>query len=118
YGIYENEEIAKKRASSLVPLGSTIKPLTVLIGLNEGLFTPNTRYTDSGVFYFGRTGHEARVRNSGNNAYGSIDGATAIAKSSNAFMAAMIGNRLYSRGEVNGKGSLQIWDEYMKQFGL
>jgi len=118
YGVYENEEKAKKRASSLVPLGSTIKPLTVLIGLNEGFFTPSTRYNDTGAFYFGRAGHETRVRNSGNHAYGSIDGATAIAKSSNAFMAAMVGNRLYSRGPVDGKGSLQIWDEYMKQFGL
>src|SRR5207249_3631143 len=99
YGVYEDEEEAKKHPSSLVFLGSTIKPLTVLIGLNEGLFTPNTLYNDTGVFQFGRTGYERRVRNSGNHSYGALDGATAIAKSSNPFMAAMVGNKLYQRGE-------------------
>ena len=118
YGTYEDESEAKKHPSSIVPLGSTIKPLTVLIGLNEGFFTPSTTYYDNGVFQFGRTGYERKVRNSGGKSYGAIDGATAIAKSSNPFMAGMVGNRLYQRGEVDGKSSIEIWDEYMKQFGL
>lgn len=118
YGVYENEEEARKHPSSIVLLGSTIKPLTVLIGLNEGFFTPSSTYNDTGIFQFGRAGHERGIRNSGNNSYGRIDGATAIAKSSNPFMAAMVGNRLYSRGTVDGKNGVQIWDEYMKQFGL
>lgn len=118
YGSYEDENEVKKHPSSIVPMGSTIKPLSVLIGLNEGFFTTNTIYNDTGVFQFGRTGYETKIRNSGKKSYGGIDGATAIAKSSNPFMAAMIGNKLYQRGEVNGKKGLDIWDEYMKQFGL
>ncbi|GJM72732.1 hypothetical protein HMSSN036_49480 [Paenibacillus macerans] len=40
---------------STVLLGSTIKPLSVLIGLNEGLFTTSDRYNDTGIAYFGKT---------------------------------------------------------------
>ena len=119
YGPYDTLEERNAHPSSIVPLGSTIKPLTVLIGLNEGLFTTGTYYNDTGRFYFGRAGHEVFVRNSGGGkANGSIDASMAIAKSSNTFMSAMIGNKLYMRGEVDGKSSLEIWDGYMKQFGL
>ena len=37
---------------SVVPLGSTMKPLTVLIGLNEKLFGPNDYYYDGGAKIF------------------------------------------------------------------
>lgn len=118
YGPYKTKEERDQHPSSIVPLGSTIKPLTVLVGLQEGLITPSTYYYDSGVFTYGKKGYETRIRNSGHKSNGSIDGATAIARSSNTFMAEMIGNKLYMRGAVNGKSSLEIWDSYMKQFGL
>lgn len=119
YGPYKTQEERNQHPSSILPLGSTIKPLTVLIGLNEGLFSTGTYYNDTGRFGFGKAGHETYVRNSGGGkANGSIDASMAIAKSSNTFMSAMIGNRLYMRGEVDGKSSLEIWDDYMKQFGL
>ncbi|MFF2885322.1 peptidoglycan D,D-transpeptidase FtsI family protein [Paenibacillus sp. NPDC057967] len=119
YGPYKTTEERNRHPSSIVPLGSTMKPLTVLLGLNEGLFTTETRYNDTGAFYYGRAGtHQVRIGNSQGKVFGSIDGAKAIEKSSNPFMAAMIGNALYMRGPVNGKSSVEIWDEYMKQFGL
>ncbi|MCR8659487.1 peptidoglycan D,D-transpeptidase FtsI family protein [Paenibacillus endoradicis] len=117
YGPYTDEE-RSKHPSSIVPLGSTIKPLSVLIGLNEGLFTTNQKYNDTGRFSYGRKGYETYISNSGKHAYGLTDGARAIEKSSNTFMADWIGNRLYMRGSVNGVSSLDIWDSYMKQFGL
>lgn len=118
YGNYETAEERNNHPSSILNLGSTIKPLSVLIGLNEGLFTPSTQYTDSGVFSFGREGYERHIRNSLNHVYGNIDGSEAIANSSNPFMAAMVGNKLYMRGSLDGKSSIEIWDDYMKQFGL
>lgn len=33
-------------------------------------------------------------------------------------MAEWVGNKLYMRGSVNGKSSVEIWDDYVKQFGL
>lgn len=100
---------------SVVFLGSTLKPLTVLIGLNEGFFTPSSTYRDIGYAEFGRKGFEARVRNASNHVYGLLDPAKAIEKSSNAFMIDMIGKRLYTKYQDKG---IDVWDEYMKQFGL
>ncbi|KAA9008625.1 penicillin-binding protein 2 [Paenibacillus spiritus] len=102
---------------SLVLLGSTIKPLSVLVGLNEGLITTSTVYNDTGITEFGKAGHETKVRNSSNHAYGSLYPRTAIEKSSNVFMVDEIAKKLY-RKYNNDQDSLNVWDKYMKQFGL
>ncbi|WP_211746544.1 penicillin-binding transpeptidase domain-containing protein [Paenibacillus sp. Marseille-Q4541] len=98
---------------SVVLLGSTIKPLSVLIGLEEGLISPSTIYTDRGAAEFGRDG--SRVSNSGGSVMGRLTPQDAIRKSSNAFMVDMIGEGLYER---YGSKGVDIWDKYMKKFGL
>ncbi len=118
YGSYETDKERNRHPSSIVPLGSTIKPLTVLIGLNEKLFPPSKVYTDTSKFVFGKKGYERAINNSQFKPFGRINGSQAIEHSSNAFMAAMIGNPLYMRGSVDGKRGIDIWDDYMKQFGL
>ena len=85
----------RNHPSSLVYLGSTQKPLSILVGLNEKLFTTHTTYNDIGYFEFGREGHKVKIRNANNTANGSLTPWKAIAKSSNAFMSAMVGNKLY-----------------------
>lgn len=112
---YDDAKERMKHPSSLVNLGSTQKPLTILLGLNEKLITPGSSMYDPGYFEFGRQGHETRVRNSHSAVNGNIDAATAIAKSSNAYMSKMIGNALYLR---DGSKGLDVWDKYMKEFGL
>lgn len=112
---YEDNKERAKHPSSLVFLGSTQKPLTILVGLAEKLITPASRFTDPGYFAFGAKGHETRVRNSMDAANGSLTPSTAIAKSSNAYMSKMVGNELYMR---DGEQGVEIWDNYMKQFGL
>ncbi|NIK78440.1 penicillin-binding protein 2 [Paenibacillus castaneae] len=118
YGKYDTKAERDKHPSSIVFLGSTMKPLSVLVGLNEKLFNTNTYYPDTGAFSFGKKGYERIIKNSQGHVYGNIDGAGAIEHSSNPFMAAMVGNRLYMRPAVNGKSGVEIWDDYMKQFGL
>ncbi|MGM1050080.1 MAG: peptidoglycan D,D-transpeptidase FtsI family protein [Bacillota bacterium] len=95
-------------------LGSTIKPLSVLIGLNEGLFGVNTSYHDQGYAQIGND-KNARPSNSGGKALGSIDPAKAIEQSSNAFMVDMVGEGLY--GKYGAKG-IDVWHRYMTDFGL
>ncbi|WP_081735311.1 peptidoglycan D,D-transpeptidase FtsI family protein [Paenibacillus gorillae] len=116
YAKYETEKERNRHPSSLVPPGSTLKPLSVLIGLNEKLFTTSTVYNDTGLFTFGKEGHKVPIKNAGNHAYGLLDPAKAITKSSNPFMAAMVGNKMYEK--YKGKAGVDIWDNYMKQFGL
>ncbi|MCM3700657.1 penicillin-binding protein 2 [Paenibacillus macerans] len=99
---------------STVLLGSTIKPLSVLIGLNEGLFTTSDRYNDTGIAYFGKN-NSSSVRNSQRHAYGLLYPKDAIRHSSNTFMVDMVGERLYNKYGAKG---IDKWDSYMKQFGL
>lgn len=99
---------------STVLLGSTIKPLSVLIGLNEGFFSTSYIYNDKGIAYFGKN-DSASVRNSSGHVYGAMDPARAIEKSSNAFMVDMVGEKLYEKYRDEG---IQVWDTYMKEFGL
>lgn len=111
----EDDKERANHPSSIVYLGSTQKPLSILIGLNEKLFSASEKYNDIGYYEFGRAGHEVRIWNSQNAANGNINAAQAIEKSSNAFMSAMVGNRLVTK---LGKESINIWDNYLKQFGL
>ncbi|GIP24013.1 MULTISPECIES: penicillin-binding protein 2 [Paenibacillus] len=100
---------------SVVLLGSTIKPLSVLIGLNDGLFTTSTPYYDKGYATFGKN-DSSKVRNSQGHVYGYLNSpADAIRHSSNTFMVDMVGERLYKKYGEKGIG---LWDEYMKKFGL
>ncbi|WMT40261.1 penicillin-binding transpeptidase domain-containing protein [Paenibacillus sp. D2_2] len=99
---------------SAVLLGSTIKPLSVLIGLNEGLFKTTDSYNDTGIAYFGKN-DSSSVRNSGSRAYGRINPTQAILHSSNAFMVNMVGERLWRKHPSDG---IDVWDEYMNEFGL
>jgi len=102
-------------ASSMVLMGSVIKPLTVLIGLKEGLISPGSGYQDRGYAEFGKEGHETRVRNSSGHVYGYLTPSTAIQHSSNAFMIDKVGLPLYHKYQAD---SINVWDKYMKQFGL
>lgn len=116
YAKYDTDKERNQHPSSLVPPGSTMKPLSILIGLNEKLFTTTSTYYDNGAFFFGKEGYKVRIGNASNHAYGLLDPAKAITKSSNPFMASMVGNNLYNK--YNGIEGVDKWDSYMKQFGL
>ncbi|CQR58048.1 peptidoglycan D,D-transpeptidase FtsI family protein [Paenibacillus riograndensis] len=99
---------------SVLLMGSTIKPLSVLIGLNEGFFSTSTTYQDKGIAFFGKN-DKSSVRNASGHVYGSMDPSRAIEKSSNVFMVDMVGKKLY---EKYGDKGIGVWDKYMKEFGL
>lgn len=114
---FRDYEERKRRPTSLVPLGSTVKPLTILVGLNEGLISPYAVYNTPATYYYGRDG---RVRNATGVPAGRMDATRAIAVSSNTFMAELVGNALFMREFRNGDANraLEIWDSYMEAFGL
>jgi penicillin-binding protein 2 len=103
-----------RHAESVVLLGSVIKPLSVLIGLKEGLFTAGQTYHDKGYAVLGKDGRQ--VRNSHSAYNGNITARRAIEKSSNAFMIDMVGKQLLKK--YGGDKGIDKWDEYMKSFGL
>ncbi|BBH21681.1 penicillin-binding protein 2 [Paenibacillus baekrokdamisoli] len=116
-GPYTDPKEQRKHPSSVVFLGSTMKPLSILIGLNENLFTTSSTWNDTGAFYYGKEGSSTRrkIGNAKGHAYGLLDPALAITRSSNPFMAKMVGNALYLK---DGSKGVDVWDNYVKQFGL
>lgn len=112
YDVYpEPFEEHLKHPSSVVYMGSTVKPLTVLIGLMEGVITPNDKWSDPGRYEFGRGGDS--IGNFDGHNYGLLTPQKAIAKSSNTYMA-RIGNTMALRV----KDSVEKYRNYLHQFGL
>ncbi|MFC4765839.1 penicillin-binding protein 2 [Effusibacillus consociatus] len=103
--------------------GSTVKMLTTMVGLKEGVVKPEERIFDSGVTNI--SGFKAKSWSSG---LGWNNGKEAIAKSSNAYMFT-IGMRLAKHnmiGQTNMKNWMEQYDkpavnkflQYQKDFGL
>jgi penicillin-binding protein 2 len=113
YPDYPEKDLAK-HANSIVYLGSSVKPLTILLGYKLGFLTPSSTYYDTGTFYFGRN-NSAHISNDSSQGHGSITPRLAIQYSSNTFMSAMVGNPLAT---TYGSKGLDIWDAFMKEFGL
>jgi penicillin-binding protein 2 len=97
---------------SVLPLGSTFKPLTVLFGLKKGLISEGTAWKDPGAYYYAKA--TPPVRNSGGHNYGVLTPEKAIQKSSNTFMA-WIGTRWYRKEKMNSIRELNRWTH---EFGL
>ncbi|KRF09722.1 cell division protein FtsI [Paenibacillus sp. Soil766] len=114
---FPDEKENAKHPSSIVFMGSTIKPLSVLIGLKEKLFSAGQYYYDSGTFTFGKDGKSA-ISNSGKASYGNINAAQAIEHSSNTYMSAMVGIPFWMKyGRENPKVTAK-WAEYLAKFGM
>ncbi len=101
-----------KHPKSIVPAGSVVKPLTVMMGLSEQLIDPHDQWFDPGVYHYGKGSD--KIRNDGGRAYGMLSPEKAIQKSSNTYMA-RIGERLAEREGAAAAGVLQ---RYYHAFGL
>lgn len=111
-GAADPEQEYQRHPMSVVPPGSTFKPLTTLIGLEKGLISPYTTFRDPGTFYYAPA--TPPVRNSGGYNYGLLDAKKALAKSANTYYA-----WIFSRWYQNkGKESVDQFQEYTHQFGL
>ncbi|MED1788627.1 penicillin-binding transpeptidase domain-containing protein [Brevibacillus laterosporus] len=106
------EQENNKHPKSIVPSGSVMKPITVLLGLHEGVITPSDQWTDPVTYYYGR-GND-RVKNDSGHNYGVLNPVKAIAKSSNTYMA-RIGEGVAKK---EGNRAVSLLEEYYHQFGL
>lgn len=114
---YPDEKENAKHPSSIVFMGSTIKPLSVLIGLKEKLFTAGQTYYDSGSFSFGKDG-KSTISNSDKTAYGALNASTAIEHSSNTYMSAMVGIPFWNKFGRENANVTAKWAEYLAKFGM
>ncbi|GFZ76860.1 hypothetical protein GCM10008018_22910 [Paenibacillus marchantiophytorum] len=114
---YPDEKENAKHPSSIVFMGSTIKPLSVLIGLKEKLFTPYEYYYDTGSFSFGKGG-TSTITNSGKTPYWNINAADAIAHSSNTFMSEKVGIPFWAKFGRENPAVTAKWADYLSKFGM
>ncbi len=112
----QNKAIQKlKYGESYVNMASTIKPLTILIGLNEKLFQPEDTYLDNGSFQYD---NQNNITNAPGTPTGEITPSQAIINSSNTFMTAKVALPLFNRNNGNIEKVANIWTDYLKHFGL
>ena len=112
----QNKAIQKlKYGESYVNMASTIKPLTILIGLNEKLFQPEDTYLDKGTFQYD---NQNNITNALGTPTGEITPRQAIINSSNTFMTAKVALPLFNQNNGNIEKVAHIWTDYLMQFGL
>ncbi|PEJ06737.1 peptidoglycan D,D-transpeptidase FtsI family protein [Bacillus wiedmannii] len=112
----QNKAIQKlKYGESYVNMASTIKPLTILIGLNEKLFQPEDTYLDKGTFHYD---NQNNITNGPGTPTGEITPRQAIINSSNTFMTAKVALPLFNQNNGNIEKVAHIWTDYLMQFGL
>ncbi|MBT2201934.1 penicillin-binding protein 2 [Bacillus thuringiensis] len=112
----QNKAIQKlKYGESYVNMASTIKPLTILIGLKEKLFQPEDTYLDKGTFQYD---NQNNITNGPGTPTGEITPRQAIINSSNTFMTAKVALPLFNQNNGNIKKVAHIWTDYLMQFGL
>ncbi|MDM5239294.1 penicillin-binding protein 2 [Bacillus cereus] len=112
----QNKAIQKlKYGESYVNMASTIKPLTILIGLNEKLFKPEDTYLDKGSFQYD---NQNNITNAPGTPTGEITPSQAIINSSNTFMTAKVALPLFNQNNGNIEKVANIWTDYLMQFGL
>ncbi|RKD24634.1 hypothetical protein BEP19_09680 [Ammoniphilus oxalaticus] len=104
-------EEAQGHPYSIVPIGSVIKPLTVLIGLNEKLIAPGDRWQDPGAYRYGR-GTDT-ITNAGRRNLGLLTPQIALQRSSNTYMA-----RIADSMVRNVKNPVTTFQQYHHHFGL
>lgn len=114
-GASDLDQAAASHPSSILYMGSTYKPLTILMTMNEGAIGPWTTYYDRGRYEYARS--TPPMRNSGGHAYGALNPRTAIKKSSNVYMAWAM-NQWYQRTGGNEGNTLEVMSDYNKHFGL
>lgn len=99
------------------PAGSTVKPLTVLMGLEEGVIKTDTVINDTGIIQYDRNalGDPIYMKNYGGKANGPTDLKKALQKSSNVFMAKIA---LDMRNKYGLYDTLEKMRYYDSMFGL
>ncbi|MEO9004018.1 MAG: penicillin-binding protein 2 [Ginsengibacter sp.] len=91
--------------------GSTFKTLQALVGLQEGVITPSTRFTCTGAFY--GCGRPMRCLDPG---YFNLK--EAITVSCNTYFANVMQRCINNPQYGSVDSSLKVWDSYMYAFGL
>ena len=93
--------------------GSTFKTLQALVGLHEGVITPEFKVTCGGAFYGCGSGRPMRCLD-----FGTFDLRNAIRLSDNTYFATVMQKVINNPKYPDVESSLAAWGQYMYAFGL
>lgn len=94
------------------PPGSSFKPLSALIALQEGIITPQTSYFCPGVYYVGN--HPVKCLE----AHGEVDLSGAVAGSCNGYFTKLFQKLIDLNGFKNVDTTYSAWRDNVAKFGL
>jgi len=93
--------------------GSTFKTLQALVGLHEGVITPEFSISCSGAFYGCGSGKPMKCLD-----FGTFDLLNAIRMSDNTYFATVMQKVITNPKYPSQDSALAVWDRYMYAFGL
>ena len=96
------------------PPGSSFKPLSALIALQEGVITPQTTYYCPGYYQAGNR----RVPCNDGESHGTVNLASAVAKSCNGFFSMVFQRLIDHNGAKQTEATFANWRENVNKFGL
>jgi penicillin-binding protein 2 len=96
------------------PPGSSFKPLSALIGLQEGVITPQTTYYCPGYYKAGNRYVPCNNRES----HGTVNLSSAVAKSCNGYFSMVFQKILDRDGAKNTEATFVDWRTNVNKFGL
>jgi len=94
------------------PPGSSFKPLSALIALQEGIITPQTTYNCPGYYYAGN--HRIACTH----VHGTVDLAGAVAGSCNGYFSMVFQKLIEVNGAKQTEASFTNWRNNVSKFGL
>jgi penicillin-binding protein 2 len=94
------------------PPGSSFKPLSALIALQEGIITPQTTYDCPGVYYVGK--HPVKCLE----VHGIVDLSGAVAASCNGYFTKLFQKMIDLNGFKNVDTTYSAWRNNVAKFGL
>ncbi|MDF2431964.1 MAG: penicillin-binding protein 2 [Mucilaginibacter sp.] len=96
------------------PPGSSFKPLSALIALQEGVITPSTTYYCPGYYYAGNQ----RIPCNKGESHGLVNLSSAVAHSCNGFFCMVFQRLLDHNGAKQTEASFTNWRANVNKFGL
>jgi penicillin-binding protein 2 len=96
------------------PPGSSFKPLSALIALQEGIITPQTTYHCPGYYWAGN--HKVPCYHG--EAHGTVDLAGAVAESCNGYFSMVFEKLMNFYGAKNTASTFTNWRNNVEKFGL
>ena len=109
--VNKRQPLFNRAVKSKYPPGSTFKLVQGLIGLQEGVLTPEKAYPCHGGYHVGRISQKCHAH------YSPLDLRNAVGHSCNAYFCYVFRDIIDNRKYKNVKEGLDVWSEYVKSFG-